>query len=98
MGRGFESFSDHQYTRLVQRLEPRAHNAFVGSSNLSPSTNIMEKNVLQDKEEPLIEKDSKEERIRKSEFARARRRGKKDILNGVTERRYAKNRKARKNK
>ena len=40
--------------------------------------------MLPDKEEPLIEKDSKEERISKSEFARARRRTKKDILNGVT--------------
>jgi len=54
--------------------------------------------MLPDKEEPLIEKDSKEERIHRDQIARARRRAKKDILNGVTERRYAKNRKARKNK
>lgn len=42
--------------------------------------------------------ESKEKRILKSEAARKRRRTKKDILNGVTERRYAKNRKSRKNK
>ena len=34
----FDSRWGHQYTRLVQRLEPRAHNAFVGGSNPSPST------------------------------------------------------------
>ena len=28
-------------TRLVQRLEPRAHNAFVGGSNPSPSTKLL---------------------------------------------------------
>ena len=98
MGQGFESSRNRQFARLVQWLEPTAHNRFVGSSNLSPSTKFVEKNMLPDKEEPLIEKDSKEERIRKSEFARMRRRAKKDILNGVTERRYAKNRKSRKNK
>ena len=52
----------------------------------------------QEPELPLIEKESKANRLAKDEAARVRRKIRKNMLNGVTERRYDKNRKARKNK
>lgn len=52
----------------------------------------------QELELPLIEKEGKALRIAKDEAARIRRKNRKNMLTGIIERRYAKNRKARKNK